>query len=123
MDVEEIRDRVRTICMALPGTIERPPVNGHSTWLFGEKQKYVYFLVNHHGDGITGINFRGLPGAQQALIDVDPSRFYVPSYVGRYGWVGMRLDIEPVDWEQVAGLLEDAYSLAAPKKKARVAKA
>jgi predicted DNA-binding protein (MmcQ/YjbR family) len=39
----------------------------------------------------------------------------VPAYVGHRGWLGVRLDRE-LDWDEVAGIVEDAYRLVAPKK-------
>ena len=55
------------------------------------------------------------PGAQEALVEADPERFFVPPYVGPSGWLGVRLDME-VDWGVVAGLLEEGYRLVAPKR-------
>jgi predicted DNA-binding protein (MmcQ/YjbR family) len=42
----------------------------------------------------------------------------VPPYVGRYGWIGVRLD-RSVDWLEVAGLIEDSYGLTAPRRLVR----
>jgi predicted DNA-binding protein (MmcQ/YjbR family) len=39
----------------------------------------------------------------------------VPAYVGHRGWLGVRLDRD-LDWDEVAGIIEDAHRLVAPKK-------
>ena len=38
---------------------------------------------------------------QEALISGGPERFFVPPYVGHRGWVGLRLDLPDVDWDEV----------------------
>jgi hypothetical protein len=50
---------------------------------------------------------------QAALVESDPERFFVPPYVGRRGWLGVRLDHEP-DWDQIAALVEVAFRAVAP---------
>lgn len=115
-----MRARVRELCFALPG-VEEVTHNEHSTFTVGAKKKFAYFLVNHHGDGITGLNCRAPMGQQQALMEADPARYYYPSYIGRHGWIGMRLDVEPLDWERVAGHLEEAYLMTAPKPRKKPA--
>jgi predicted DNA-binding protein (MmcQ/YjbR family) len=35
--------------------------------------------------------------------------------VGHRGWLGVRLDV-PVDWDQIADLVTDAYRVVAPRK-------
>ena len=60
-----------------------------------------------------------LPGVQAALIDMDRERFYLPAYMHRHGWIGMRLDLEPVDWAHLEQLLTEAYLASAPRKMAR----
>jgi hypothetical protein len=52
---------------------------------------------------------------QQALVASDPERFFVPPYVGHRGWLGVYLDV-PVDWDEIAGIVEDAYRMVAPKR-------
>jgi hypothetical protein len=52
---------------------------------------------------------------QATLVDEEPERFFVPPYVGTRGWIGVRLDRD-VDWDEVAGIAEDAYRAVAPKK-------
>lgn len=39
----------------------------------------------------------------------------MPPYVGGRGWLGVRLDVE-VDWDEVAGIVEDAYRMVAPTR-------
>jgi hypothetical protein len=72
-------------------------------------------LTNHHGDGRFAIWCAAAPGTQQLLVGTDPERFFRPPYVGHRGWLGVRLD-RRLDWEELAGIAEDAYAEVAPGK-------
>jgi hypothetical protein len=50
------------------------------------------------------------------MVEGAPDRFYVPPYVGGRGWLGVRLDTDHVDWDEVSFLVEQAYRMVAPKK-------
>lgn len=115
MDPEVQRARIREICLAFPETSEESTNPVHSGFLVNGK-KFCYFLNSHHGDGVVGVSCKTLPGVQSELMDIDPNRFYLPAYMARHGWIGMRLDIEPVDWAQAEQLLLEAYSATAPKR-------
>ena len=52
-------------------------------------------------------------GLQRSLVEADPERFFVPPYVGHRGWLGVRLD-RALDWDELAGICEDAYAQVAP---------
>jgi phosphoribosylglycinamide formyltransferase-1 len=106
--------RVTEICLALPEA-ERTYGGQHARFLIRDKT-FAYYLVDHHGDGIVGLTCKAPPGAAEALIASDPSRFYRPDYLGPKGWVGLRLDLDPIDWTEVAELLTDSYRLIAPKR-------
>ena len=56
-----------------------------------------------------------IPGVQGAMVSSDPERFFVPPYVGGRGWLGVYLDV-PVDWDEIAEIVEDAYRTVAPKR-------
>ena len=118
VDAEALRARVRSLCLALPEAIEVGGQGDHSGFAVNGK-KFAYFLNNHHGDGVIGLTCKALPGVQGLLVDLDPARFYLPAYMHQHGWVGMRLDIEPVDWDQAGQLLREAYLALAPKRLAR----
>lgn len=49
------------------------------------------------------------------LVEGAPSHYFVPPYVGYLGWFGVRLDRD-LGWDEIAGLVEDAYLTVAPKK-------
>ncbi|AGN70698.1 hypothetical protein ACVNS2_18010 [Paenibacillus caseinilyticus] len=49
------------------------------------------------------------------LAESEPEMYFIPPYVGRLGWIGMRLD-GGADWEAIAGVITDAYLCRAPKK-------
>ena len=51
----------------------------------------------------------------ELLVESEPERFFVPPYVGHRGWLGVRLD-RRVDWDELAGIVEDAYGEVAPPK-------
>jgi hypothetical protein len=107
-------ERVSKICSALPKSI-REVLGKHASFTAVGKT-YAYYLNNHHGDGIIGIACKVLPGDNEALIAAQPAKFYMPAYVGPKGWVGLRLDIGGVDWNEVAELLTGSYRLIAPKR-------
>ena len=72
--------------------------------------------IDHHGDGIVGITCKVLPGDNKVLVAADPRRFYMPAYVASKGWVGLRLDVGEVDWDEVNELITHSYVLVAPTR-------
>jgi len=98
----------------LPETSERLS-HGAPTFFVREKRAFLMVLTNHHGDGRFAIWCAAAPGMQQMLVEADPERFFRPPYVGHRGWLGMRLD-RGVDWDELAGIVEDAYAEVAPAK-------
>jgi hypothetical protein len=108
-------ERVRALCAALPGAVERES-HGAPAFFAGGKRSFVMFMDNHHHDGRLAIWCPADAGVQAALVDADPERYFVPPYVGHRGWIGVRLD-RGLDWGEVAGVIEDAHEAAggAPK--------
>lgn len=110
---DDLLGRLRQICLALPLTSERLS-HGEPTWFVCDKRVFVTY-ANHHHDDRLAFWCAASPVVQQALIASDPEWFFYPPYVGHRGWLGVRLDV-PVDWDEVAGLVTDAYRLMAPKR-------
>jgi hypothetical protein len=114
-------DRVAKICSALPKAICEI-AGKHATFQVGGKT-FAYYLNDHHGDGIIGLACKVLPGENEALVAAHPVKFYMPAYVGPRGWVGLRLDVAGVDWDEVAELITGSYRLVAPKRLAAMVQA
>lgn len=74
------------------------------------------FVDGHHGDGRLAIWCIAPEGAQNVLVASDPERFFVPPYVGKSGWVGVRLD-RGLEWEAIAEIVKEAYDVVALKTK------
>lgn len=108
-------DRLRAICMALPEVTE-VVAWGELTWRRGKI--FAMSDTYHHGSQHFSVHLPAPPGAQEALIDADPARFFRPPYTGGKGWIGVVLDTDP-DWEMVASLVETAYDLVAPAARPR----
>jgi hypothetical protein len=106
--------RIREICLAFPETSERLS-HGAPTFFVRGKKAFLMVLTDHHGDGRFAIWCAAADGMQGMLVDADPERFFVPPYVGHRGWLGVRLD-RGLDWDQLAGIAEDAYAEVAPAK-------
>ncbi len=104
--------RVRGICLGLPEVSERPS-HGAPTFFIRGKRSFAMFQDDHHGDGRLAIWCAAPDGAQAGLVAAQPDRYFVPPYVGHRGWIGVRLD-RGVPWEEVAGMLEEAYLERAP---------
>ncbi len=106
-------ERLRQLCLALPEVTERLS-HGEPTWFVQGKKTFVT-SSNHHHDDRVAFWCAASDGAQETLVTEDPERFFVPPYVGHRGWLGVYLDV-PVDWDQVADLVVDAYRRVAPRK-------
>lgn len=110
--------RLRRLSLALPEVVEDAGGVGNPSFKVAGKI-FVMHVVDHHGDGRTAFWCKAREGAQLALTSSDPEHYFIPPYVGRYGWVGVRLD-GPVDWLEAAGLVEDSYRMIAPRKLVRL---
>ena len=118
---ERTLKRLREICLGLPETSERLS-HGAPTFFVRGKKPFVMVLTDHHGDGRFAIWCAAAPGMQAMLVEADPERFFVPPYVGHRGWLGVRLD-RALDWDELAGIAEDAYAEVAPSKLVEAARA
>ena len=106
-------DRLRAICLALPEATEKLAW-GEPTWRVRGKL-FAQLDDHHHGADHLAVWLPAPLGEQEAMIFVDPARFFRPPYVGQRGWVGVRLDGRP-DWSVVTQLVEQAYREVAPPK-------
>ena len=106
-------DRVREIVMAFPEVSERLS-HGAPSFFIREKKTLCNLHSDHHGDGRLALWVPAPPGVQEELTGLEPDRFFVPPYVGHRGWLGVTLNVDP-DWDEIAGIIDDAYRLVAPK--------
>jgi len=105
---------IRERCLALPETSERLS-HGAPTFFVRGKRPFLMVLTDHHGDGRFAIWCAAPAGIQALLVEADPKKYFVPPYVGHRGWLGVRLDVG-LDWDELAGIAEDAYAEIAPRK-------
>ena len=107
-------ERLRAACLALPEATEK--LTWEETPTFRVREKiFAMFAGDRERSGRPALWCKAPPGAQQALIGGDPTRFFSPPYVGPRGWLGVYLDGE-VDWDGVAALVEESYRMTAPKR-------
>jgi hypothetical protein len=64
-------------------------------------------------DGRVALWLNLAPGAQETYVDADPTRFFVPPYVGSRGWLGVHLD-KGLAWQRIAALVREAYEKVSP---------
>jgi hypothetical protein len=114
-------DRVRTICLGLPEVTERLS-HGSPTWFVRGKKTFVTYHDDHHGDGRLALWCAAPAGMQEALVAGEPDHYFRPPYVGHRGWLGVHLD-RGLDWNEIAGAIEDAYAEIAPKSLVEQARA
>jgi hypothetical protein len=106
---------VRRICLALPEAHEM--ISFGRPW-FRVKKGFAVF-----GGGTSGPEKQmfssGLivhPDADTRLALLEDPRFFVPAYMGPAGWMGLDLLAAPVDWQEVAELVDESYRNTAPKR-------
>jgi hypothetical protein len=109
--------RLARICAGYPETVATSPWDNEHLSLEVAGKRFGYYLYRHFGDdGRSGAVLKAPPGVQEMLVEADPDRFWVPAFVGRHGWVGIRLDLEEPDWDEIADFVRQAWLMTAPKK-------
>ncbi|QKT07803.1 MmcQ/YjbR family DNA-binding protein [Gordonia sp. X0973] len=119
-DDDPVLARVREIALALP-TATEAVAHGRPTFRCPK-------MFGMYGGGEKKID-KDTPGRRfdQAILFVaDPAerealladtRFFLPAYVGAYGWVGLPLALDgDTDWDEVAELLDASFRQVAPKR-------
>lgn len=101
------------VCLALPQT-ERTNCGAHADFRVRGKI-FAYFLRNHGGDGIIAACFKARLGEHVEHVKRAPDRCYLPRFIGRRGWLGVRLDQGEINWDEIKALATISYNLAAPK--------
>lgn len=101
-------ERFRAICLALPEASE-VEAWGHPT--FRVKNK-IFASIGAH-DGVWSIGVKTTHEMQAGLVTSDP-RFSIAAYVGKHGWVNMRIDDDDA-WDEVRALVVGSYCMIAPK--------
>ena len=102
-------ERIRDIAGALPEVTEEV------TWGTDLTIRVNRKIFCFPGEG----SFTVKADRSELLALLDDPRIVPAAYVGRFGWVTVRLD-EPVDWDRVARLIRASYRLVAPKRLAAV---
>src|SRR4026207_2021824 len=78
-------DDVRSIATSLPEVEEKLTWDVDVTFRVRDK----IFVIG--GEGSDGISLKASLDQQADLLDLDPETFTKAPYVGRYGWVNVRL--------------------------------
>lgn len=71
------------ICLQLPATM-REEKGDHAAFLVG-KRTFLYYLNDHHGDGIVALCCKVLPGEAAALVAASPDRYSLTHLPGTNG--------------------------------------
>jgi hypothetical protein len=109
-DADTLIERVRQIALALPGVTEKL---SHGEPAFFVRGRMFFMLDNnHHGSGHVAVWCNAPDGAQQSLVAGDTKHFFVPPYVGKAGWLGMRLD-SGLAWPVISDVLKQAHETSA----------
>ena len=105
-------ERVRKLCLSFDD-VEEKLSHGEPTF-FVCKRVFVMYSANHHGDLRYALWCNMPEGAQEILLQSDPENFFYPPYVGKAGWIGLRLD-RTAKWETVRSIVIDAYNATRAK--------
>jgi predicted DNA-binding protein (MmcQ/YjbR family) len=118
LDQDKRFNRVAKLCAAL-AAVSCEVQADHATFRV-RKKVFAYFLRDHHGDGIVSICCKTDLGGNVDMASREPDRFYLPAYIGKQGWIGMRLDRGRVVWSEVESLILQSYEIASAKPRKRL---
>jgi hypothetical protein len=114
-DRDRAREKVGALVGELPGVV-LSEMNGHTGIAVGKK-RFAWLLVDHHGDGRLALCIKAPAGEMEELVAADPSRYFVPAYLGKSGWVGVVIDpASRPSWDGIAELLRQAWRASATRR-------
>jgi hypothetical protein len=109
--------RVREICLRFPLTDEKLSHGAPSFHVRGKM--FLIFVDDHHDDGLLAVWCKSTLEDQRRLVRSNPTRFFVPPYVGVKGWVGVIVAAKLADWIELSILVENAWASVAPPRALR----
>lgn len=104
----------RAQCLAFPGA-EEFTSHGSPNFRVRGGKVFAILAANHHGDGRLALWLKAESGAQEAWVEDDPEHYFVPPYVGKRGWIGVRLD-RALPWRAVRDRICESYLAVAPPR-------
>ena len=113
---KDVLSRVRKLCLALRDATEKEAW-GAPTFRVNDRM-FAMFVDNHHQDERLALWCNCPLDAQRLAVACDPENFFVPPYVGKKGWLGVRLD-RGLGWDIVAKIVKQAYLGTAPVRSKR----
>jgi predicted DNA-binding protein (MmcQ/YjbR family) len=101
--------KLRKVCATLRDAAETVTF-GHATFQVNGKT----FAVFEQYKGEFGLALKVEKELQQVFLK--DRRFYRTPYIGKHGWVTLRMESNTVDWKEVREMIRGSYSLIALKK-------
>lgn len=101
---------LRRLCLALPEAVE-VEAWGRPTFRAGKK---IFALFEGNDQHPFAVIFK--PDADERPALVEDARFYSPAYWGPGGWLALDFTTAPVDWAEVAELIELSYRQVALRR-------
>jgi hypothetical protein len=78
--------------------------HGHPA--FATAQGIYAVLEVYRGDLSLCVNV----GKEMQGVFLKDARFYLTPYIGKRGWVSLKVHAAPFDWKEIQGLLEGSYN-------------
>ncbi|WP_053365131.1 MmcQ/YjbR family DNA-binding protein [Bacillus sp. FJAT-27245] len=108
-DLDAMLEKLRAICLALPEAVEIVDGFGHKTFKVNGKS----FVIFGEGENGFNVSFKSDRESQELLLQKE--HFFKTPYIGHHGWVSIQ-NPAGEQWNELAGLIQEAYLLAAPKR-------
>jgi predicted DNA-binding protein (MmcQ/YjbR family) len=101
---------LRAVCLSLPEAHE-VEAWGRPTFRAGKK---IFAVFEGDDDHPFAVIFKPEAAERAALVE-DP-RVYLPRYWAPSGWLALDFTAAPVDWDEIAELMEESYRQVALKR-------
>lgn len=114
-DGDPMLARVRKLAYGFPNCAEKV---SHGRPAFFTKKVFAYYgssvrldgeWIEHRQSIVVGVE------ANERVAMLGDSRFFLPAYLGAWGWVAFDLSRD-TDWSEVAELLDASFRLTAPAR-------
>ena len=113
-DAASLIHRVRGIALALDGATEK--LSHGAPTFFVRGRTFAMIDDHHHGADHRAVYVNAPEGVQRSLVEGDPEHFFIPPYVGKAGWIGVRID-RALPWDVIAELVRQAHAVTGIRKK------